>query len=899
MQRRLLPLSAGWLLVPALALARPSDPDPALDFTPAESYATDVPPLEALLGHAVGERFVDHATVGRVLDAIDGASERVIVREYGQSHLGRPLWLALVSSPENLARLPAIERDLAQLADPRKRDEAARAAAIDSLPVVVWLSFSVHGNEASGTEAALPLLYHLAAAQGAAVEELLARCLVIVDPCLNPDGRERYVSWFRAASGVTPDPDPQAEEHREPWPGGRVNHYYFDLNRDWAFVTQRETQARHRQYRRFRPQVHADLHEMFHDSSYFFFPAAAPIHDVFPRSTLRFAEVFGRGNAAAFDARGWVYYTGEIFDLFYPGYGDSWPSLNGAIGMTYEQAGHSTSGLAVERDDGSVLTLRRRAGQHFVAALTTIETAAARRAELLQHFASFFEEAMWAGANGPAKEILLVPGADSARLADLVAVLLAQGIEVGRATQGFEARRARSFDGGKAAPKRLPAGTLVVSLAQPAMHLARALLEPSAGAREAEFYDLSAWSLPLAFGVEAYVAETRSEDAVVEPLLAPPAPAVLADDAPLPRVGYLARYDSFGAPRLLAHILGGPASRDTIDGVRQAGEPFEVAGITYPRGTLFVPAARLDADAHARLRTAAREAGVLLVPVDDGLTERGPDLGAESFRPLAPPRIAIVTGEGTDPNAAGALRWLLEQRFGFGFTVLRASDLRGADLRRYSVIALPDGFGYARVAGEAAIANLRRFAEQGGVVVGLAGAAFWLAAGEGRGLVTVDVHEPKDDGGAAKDPAAPRWRTLAERRIEELADALPGTLFRLALEPAHPLSYGYDGELAVLMDAPRAFALEGAGTRIGVFPQGARLAGHAPAAAEQGLAGSAYLADVPLGRGRVILFAGDPTFRGFVRGQVGLLVNALLLFNERAPIAVAPRAHGDRAPARN
>lgn len=877
-------VSAALLLVllAETAGAQESALSPPFRFAPAAKYRPDVPPVRTLTGFDIAEGFVDHAIVNRVLDAIDVTSDRVRLERYGRSNEGRPLLLAIVTSPENHARWPEIEEDLHELSDPRRlgaNPEAETAALVEKTPVVVWLSFTVHGNEASGTEAALPLLYHLAAADGdPTVDRLLKDAVIVIDPCLNPDGRDRYVNWYRSIAGTSPNPDPQAEEHQEPWPGGRVNHYYFDLNRDWAFLTQVETRARLKQYRRFKPQVHADLHEMSPESSYFFFPAAAPIHDDFPRSTLEFGEVFGRANAGAFDRFGWRYYTAEDFDLFYPGYGDSWPSLNGAIGMTYEQAGHGRAGLAIERSDGSILTLRDRAAHHFTAALTTAITAVEKRTDLLRAYARFHADAMWEGEHGPIKDFVIVPSADPVRSNELVNLLLEQGIEVHRVPLGFTAERVHDFARGAATTRSFPPGCFVVRLAQPRRHLAKALLEPEASVRENAFYDVSAWSLPLAFGVEAYWTEKKIE-ATLEPIL--PLELVRRSEPYVPgdpNAGWLVRWDSFAAPKFVA------AARRAGIAVHYTREPFTLDGSSFPRGTLHIAPPERSSDSKARMDWLARfasavsESDVSPIPIVSGYTERGPDLGAESFSPIAAPSIAIVSGEGMNANAVGALRWLLEVRYELPFSTIALEDLAGADLRRYNVLVVPDSF--ARGPFVEAKANLERFVEDGGVLVALARSAFALAeGGAGLAAVKVAVDEKKPETPESK----PKWRLAAERRIHALEENVPGTMFRLMFDPAHPLAYGYDGPIGVLMDSTTAFALDGPGSRIGVFPDRALLAGFASVENAARLDGKAYLAEVSRGSGRIVLFAGDPTFRGFVRGQNGLLMNAILLLSN--PIA--------------
>ncbi|HEX2165369.1 MAG TPA: M14 family zinc carboxypeptidase, partial [Thermoanaerobaculia bacterium] len=392
----LAPLSAGELV-----------PLPALD--PA------VPSPAAFLGHSLGARFTRSADLRAYLAALDAASPKVSVEEYGESWLGRPLMLAAVSSPENIARLDEIRRERAALADPSRLSAAEREALAERLPAVVWLAYGVHGDEASSPEAAMAAAYVLAAARDGAVAGALDRVVVLIDPSSNPDGRERYVSDYQERRGAEPSPDPAAAEHHPPWPGGRGNHYLFDLNRDWAWGTQPETRARLAAVAAWQPQVYVDLHEMSASETYFFPPSAEPVNPLIDPRVVRWLETFGRGNAAAFDRLGWIYFKAESYDLFYPGYADSYLSFRGAVGMTYEMAGGGRAGLALERPDGSVLTLADRAARHLVASLATVATAAADATRLLRDFV----DARAAAAAGPG-DLYLWPAAaaEAGALAD-------------------------------------------------------------------------------------------------------------------------------------------------------------------------------------------------------------------------------------------------------------------------------------------------------------------------------------------------------------------------------------------------------------------------------------------------------------------------------------------------
>ncbi|MGH9361234.1 MAG: M14 family zinc carboxypeptidase, partial [Thermoanaerobaculia bacterium] len=322
---------------------------------PLPAPAVAVPSPAELLGYPLGTRFTHWDRIVEALAAIDRASDRVTMWEYGRTYEGRPLQLLAISTPANLARLEAIRQERLRLADPQALAAEERERLLRELPVVVWLAYGVHGNESSSAEAAMATAWVLASA-GGETAELLRDAVVLIDPLSNPDGRERYVHAYEQRAGSRPNPDPAAAEHFEPWPGGRQNHYLLDLNRDWAWASQQETRHRIAAYRQWEPQVYVDFHEMGSESTYFFPPTAEPIHPRIDRALVSWLDTFGRANAQAFEQQGWIYYTGENFDLFYPGYGDSYPSLRGAVGMTYEMAGGGRAGAALALPDGSTLT---------------------------------------------------------------------------------------------------------------------------------------------------------------------------------------------------------------------------------------------------------------------------------------------------------------------------------------------------------------------------------------------------------------------------------------------------------------------------------------------------------------------------------------------------------------
>lgn len=819
------------------------------------------------LGSEPGERYTPMARVEAYAREVAKTSPRVRLDEYGRTPEGRPLLLLVVTAEENHARMGAIREALAKLADPRRMAEGESAdTLIASLPAVVWLSYNVHGNETSGTEAALVVLHRLASAGDDETRRWLRDLVVLVDPCLNPDGRDRYVNWFNGAVGSRPDPEGASLEHQEPWPRGRTNHWGFDLNRDWAFATQPETRARLPRFVAWTPQVHVDLHEMGHESTYFFFPAEKPVNANLPDHILKWGRRFGQGNAKAFDARGWAYYTAEDFDLFYPGYGDSWPSFNGAIGMTYEQAGHSSAGAAVRRQDGSVLTLRQRVEHHAEASFATIQTAAAGREELLRDFAGFRRTALEEGRTGPVRAFLLPPGGDPGSVDALVETLLLQGIEVHRTTEAFTAERARSVFGPSVSDRTFERGTWVVDLAQPQKRLAKTLLEPRTEIRELYFYDIAAWSLPLAYGVQAFEFPVPPPAPVERVTAVGRRPGGAGEgDA---RVGWLLPFPNRGALEAMVDLLRRGVA------VRSARKDFVLGDRAFARGTLLVRRSENPEDVRSRIEAVGRERGVVFLPVETGFTEKGIDLGSQSVAPVVRPRVALCGGEGTSTTSFGAARFLLDRVLDVPHSVVPLRDLARADLQRFTAVVIPEGEAPA-----AARENLERFVEGGGVVVALGDAAFDLCGGE-KAVCRIGTGR-KDAAPAKAEPPPRRPRWMEEREDEMRRRQQPGSIFVIELDPSHPVSFGYREEIAAFKSGARSFDPDGPGIHVALFKDADPLSGYVNDEDSRALKGRSYASIEPRGEGAFVLFADDPNFRGAWRGLTRLFVNAILLLPTR------------------
>ena len=910
--RRTLALLAFALLAPDGADAQLAGRDTIRDdrnfsFYDRGPFRPQVPRPDSLLGYGVGDMHTQFAWQERVLLAIaNAARDRVRVEEIGMTSERRTQRLYLISAPENIARLDAIRADLDRLADPRGLSAADANAITARVPAVVWINESVHGNEAPGFETAMQTLYQLAASEEPATVNALRNVLVVLNPSTNPDGHERFAVWYNSVSVRSPEPG--SLEYSEPWSiQGRYNHYRFDMNRDVMTTTQREARALLRGAMRWHPMVTIDQHGYTY--SFFFPPTAKPMNANLGGDFQKWMEIFGRGNASAFDRFGWMYYSRDVFDFYGPFYWDSWPSLTGAIGMTYET--DCGWGIRTRREDRSMCSFRGAIAKHFVSALATIETTAARKAERIADWVKFRREAIAEGQTLPMKRVVLVPTKDPGRAASLVATLLRSGIEVRRTTEAFTSARAHAYADDAVTSKRFDAGAYVIDLAQPLGRAARAVLEPSptldtAFARSQierfqrnlrrganvpregyEFYDVTAWSLPVTFGVEAYWTEDAGP--VGGTVLRQVDEAVGGVSGARPaRSAYLFTSERNGGPRLAYKLLA--------EGYRVAlhAQPIEAGGRRFPRGTYVVRVARNDTSVHTRLEQLARESGVDAFGVNSAFTEVGQfGIGSEGMADLELPRIALVGGDGTSQPGYGAVWYVLEQRYGIPFTPITTNQLAGGDLNRFNVILMPDASSGAlnRILGADGATRLRDWVRGGGTLVTMGGSSAW-AARENVNLTSSrvvgadakpDSASAKSDTAAARRPGDPNdpLAVTSPSATSGQPAPLAGSHFDAVLDRTHWLTSGYeDQRLTAMLDGSTFLTLSKEGANVGVFPRSGKLhrAGFVwPENTERLLRNSALLIEEPTGGGHVVLFANEPFFRAWWHALDRLVLNAVLL----------------------
>jgi hypothetical protein len=831
-------------------------------FVAAASQAqTAIPAPDEFLGYKLGDRFTPHARILDYFRLLTARSNLITMQQFGETYEHRPLMLAVITSPKNRAALESIRANVAALTDPNATTQARANEIAKSTPAIAWLAFGVHGNESSSAEVSMDVAHTLLTDPNSAA--LLDNLVVLIDPLLNPDGRERYISWFIRTRGEEADPNPDAFEHNEPWPGGRFNHYLIDMNRDWAWSSQREVQARVAEYRKWNPQVFVDFHEMGYQSSYFFPPDARPVNANLPKDVDTWLEKFGRADAEAFTKKGWTFFTGEEFDLFYPGYGDSWPSLHGAIGMTYEVAGHSRAGSAITRDDGTIFTLADRIARHYTTAMATLRTASENREGLLQYTYEMMRKQVTSGQN----TYLLQP--DSPNFRPLIEMLQRQSIAMSQLGAPVTVKASR-IDSDAADTHLFPAGTVVINTRQPLGGLAQTLLERSpvfskgyveeqqkrAHADEPdEFYDLTSWSLPLAMNVDTYVT-TLPVTGDMHPYAAPAQPAFRAA-----RYGYII---DGGDPNVYR-----AAGRMLRDGIRfnVSEDVVSVNDHNFARGSVVVLKGNNKSDLDALLEKVIRDTAAAITPIDSGWTG-ATSFGSSKVHFIKDPRIALVGGPRVNATSYGMLWHTLDVDTPLPHSNVSAESLRNTDLSKYGVIVLPDG-DYADRFGKNA-EKLKSWLNSGGTLVVIKGASSFLREKD----VDISKLKPweapkKKDDDKDKTPAAPELYN--DYRV-------PGATFRTVMNDRSYLTFGVPRNPYVLIEGSAAFlpVSHAVDNIVTITKEKPLVAGVAWNESIDRLKGSIYLVSEPYGRGQVITFADDPHFRLFWRGTLPLFLNAVL-----------------------
>ena len=810
---------------------------------------------ETFLGYKIGTRYTPHWKIVSYFNHVAEVMPAMVkLEKYGETNEGRPLLLTFISSAENMRNLEAIRMNNLRLAN-LARDKAAPLE--ENAPAIVWLSYNVHGNETSSSEAAMLTLYALVNPAETRTKEWLKNTVVIIDPCLNPDGRDRYVNWFTSVVGKQPNPLRVAREHREPWPGGRTNHYNFDLNRDWAWQTQVESRQRIKVYNEWMPQVHVDYHEQGINEPYYFAPAAQPYHEVITAWQREFQATIGKNHAKYFDANGWLFFTKEVFDLYYPSYGDTYPTYNGAIGMTYEQGGIG-AGLGVINDEGDTLTLADRAQHHYTTSLSTIEISSLNAGRLVKEFRKFFNEAVTNGVGEYKSYVVRNLPKDKERIEALLDMLNKNGIQysaVSGPAKGY------NYLTGKEESFSLN-NDILVSALQPRSAMIKVLFEPQGRLVDSATYDITAWSVPYAYGLEALASRDKLAGSGTVQL-----PKAVNEET---SYGYVIPWNGIKSVSLAGQLM----QKGIL--LRYAEEPFEVNGNKFERGAILVLKTANKSfgnNLFSEVRRSADALNVKLYPVTTGYVDKGFDFGSDKVHPFRAPKVVLLTGDGVSSNAAGEIWHFFDQQIGYPVTLVNVSDLGRMNWNETDVLIMPDG-NYKFLSEKAQLDAFKDWISKGGRVVALESAVSALAKAElGIKLKKADETDKKDD-----KPGYEALRSYRDRERDYLRNTTPGSIFRVELDNTNPLAYGYPAWYYTLkMDDNVYEFFRDEGWNTGIIRKDNQVAGFVGSILKNRLKDGLLFGMQQLGSGTVCYLADNVMFRNFWENGKLMFCNAVFL----------------------
>ena len=819
---------------------------------------------DQFLGYKLGSRYTPHFKVVNYFRHVaESLPSMVKLEQYGETNEGRPLLLAFVTSAENLNSLEAIRTNNLRLAGVA----LDRMAPNENAPAIVWMSYNVHGNETSSSESAMLTVYELVNPSNSKTKEWLKNTVVIIDPCINPDGRDRYVNWFNSVAGAQPNPVPFSREHSEPWPGGRPNHYYFDLNRDWAWQTQVETQHRIARYNQWLPHVHVDFHEQGYNDPYYFAPAAEPFHEVITPWQREFQTTIGKNNARYFDEYGWLYFTKERFDLFYPSYGDTYPTYKGAIGMTYEQAGHSRAGAAVITDDGDTLTLYDRLFHHYTTGLSTIEITSTNASRVVKEFKQYFDKAR-STPTGDFKAYI-IKADEGDKLKRLQGLLDRNGIDWAYANPStftgtnYYSGRNENFKAG--------AGDVVINTNQPNSNLIRVLFERNPKLSDSATYDITAWGVPYAYGLTAYglpvyvtgVNKNKMEQAVLPESKSTP-------------YAYAIRWTGIHSVYFLSELM-----KKGIR-VRYAEQPFHINQQEFEKGTLIVTRTSNtpnEKNLENIVREAAQKAGISYTPIGTGFVDKGFDIGSDKVRIIKAPKIALLAGSGVSSLGMGEIWHFFEKEIQYPVNVVWVDDLNRSILKEIDVLVMPDG-NYKYFNDKAMNEALKEWVNSGGRIIAIENVVMQMSKSE-WGIKLKGADEKKDEKKDGKKEDYSAIRRYENRERDFLPNFNPGSIFRVELDNSHPLAFGYpDLYYTLKQDANIYEFIKEGGWNVGVVKKNNYVTGFTGSLTKEKLKDGLLFGVADMGRGNVIFMADNPMFRSFWENGKLLFANAVFFVGQ-------------------
>lgn len=822
----------------------------ALFANPISVFSQSLKSPEQFLGYKLGEQFTFHYQILNYLNHVVENSDRVQLKSLGFSYEGREQVIMMISSKQNLMNLEEIR--LNNL----KRAKILPGNPNFEMPVIVWLSYNVHGNEAVSAEAAMQTIYQLVSASNAEQLKWLDQAVVIINPVLNPDGRDRYVTWYKQTMGTKPNADPNTREHNFQWASGRTNHYYFDMNRDWAWMTQKETQVRITEYNQWMPQIHVDFHEQGYNEPYYFAPAAEPIHPAVTPFQRSFQEVIGKNHATYFDKNAWLFFTRQRFDLFYPSYGDSWPIFNGSIGMTYEQGGIN-AGLQVITETGDTLTLAQRIEHHVTTGLSTIEISVNKKKDLLTNFSEYFKNSV-ENPDSDFKTYIVKKSSGNAAQS-MLTLLENQGILYESAPEGKQVNGYSYFTNKKETYKTQK-GDWLISSYQPKSKLLTVLFDPSPKLSDSLTYDITSWALPWVYGVDVLGLDQKMKGNPAE---------VSSIEMPKPNaLAYIFSWDSFSNAQLLSKLY--------LSGLklRMTEVPMVIDKQVYNQGSILILKAdnkNTEFDYSSKVIELSKQFQIPVRAIESGYLESGVDLGSGDLKFLTTPKVALISGDAANASNVGELWYYFDQLLQYPIHLIDAESVSRIKLYEYDAILLPSG-SYSDVFKDSEVAQLKEFVKNGGTLITLGNAAKWVSSVSDFG--TISQKNLKND------ESKPVLGNYADRERNYISSDSPGAYFKLKIDSTHPLGFGYSNGYFTLKTSEALFEPLKTGWNVALMSGNDHISGFIGSKLKDSMDSILILGNDSVGDGNIVYFTENIAFRAFLYHNHLALANAIFFVGQ-------------------
>ncbi|GGG49905.1 peptidase M14 [Croceivirga lutea] len=803
------------------------------------TYDSAIPTPKQIIGHEVGEWHVTHDKLMFYMQTLAAASDRITIENRGQTFEGRPILLLTVTTPENHNNIDKIRADHIALTE-----KSGASLNTADMPIVVYQGFSIHGNEPSGSNAALAYAYYLAAAQGSEIESLLGNTIILLDPSFNPDGLQRFAYWANVHRSQNLNPDPNDREYSEVWPGGRTNHYWFDMNRDWLPVQLPESRARIKTFHKWLPNILTDHHEMGTNSTFFFQPGEPTrVHPLTPKINQELTAEIGTYHAKALDKIGSLYYSEENYDDYYYGKGSTFPDVNGSIGILFEQG--SSRGHIQESENG-ILTFPFTVRNQFTTALSTIEAAKNMRSKILDYQRQYYKDILSEGASNRTKAYVFGDEKDAAKTWHLAEILERHKIK-------FHELASDAKINGKQYKK---GNAYVVPMNQKNPRLIRAMFEKRTQFTDSLFYDISAWTFPLAFNLDytelTTLTNAGNEITKLEPLQG----GVTGKSA----YAYLFEWHEYYSPKALNAIVN--------KGIRAkvAKTPFTLQSKSYDYGTIMIPVQNQNLNAddlYTFLSDVAKESHLTITAVSTGLT-KGIDLGSNDFDPIKKQQVAILVGDGVRSYDAGEIWHLFDTRYNMKITKLDTKDFNRTDLSRYTDIIIPSGWGSAMLDKKGA-EKLKTWVRNGGTVIGFRTIANWF---KNNDFLKLKMRE---------DTLVAKNIRFDQRNDFRGAQVTGGAIFEAKIDRSHPVAFGYKNNSLPLFRNTNIYLEpeEDSYNNPIQYTNNPLLSGYISEENEELIKNSVPFKARRMGSGRVILFTDNTNFRAFWYGTNKLMMNAI------------------------